>query len=89
MFLVINGQGWPHKTRGQSIHNRNGSAVVPHLLCQPTRRGPQEPTADNTPVPSVDWLQIHRNSPVKFVTEHLSGRSYPPEGDIFGVRENT
>ena len=45
----------------QFVHNRYGTVIASHLLCQPTRWDPPELTADDTTVSSVSWLQIPVN----------------------------
>jgi hypothetical protein len=45
----------------QFVHNRYGTVIASHLLCQPTRWDPPEPTIDDTSVSSVNWLQVPVN----------------------------
>ena len=52
----------------QFVHNRYGTAIASHLLCQPTRWDPPESTVDNATVSSVNWLQV----PVSQLKSRLS-----------------
>ena len=45
----------------QFVHNRYGSTIASHLLCQSTRWDPPEITADDATICSVNWLQVPVN----------------------------